>query len=83
MSRPSVSSRERTSACSRARASGGRPSIPARSTRSSTFEATLLTFWPPGPDERLARKESAAAGTVTPSPTTIGSATATSSFDSR
>ena len=45
----------------------------ASSTRSSTFEATLLTFCPPGPDERTARQEMAAAGTETRGATAMGS----------
>jgi hypothetical protein len=47
----------------------------ARSTRSSIFDATLFTFWPPGPDERTALTSMAEAGTVTPGAMEIGSGT--------
>src|SRR5438445_6184701 len=72
--RPWASSRRAASARSRARASSGSPSARSRSTRSSTRDATLLTFWPPGPEERVARTDRAASGTITPGATTMGSA---------
>ena len=40
----------------------------------STFVATLLTFCPPGPDERTARHSTAASGTRMPLAIRIGSA---------
>jgi hypothetical protein len=46
-----------------------------RSTRRSTFDATLLTFWPPGPEERTARKAMASAGTTMLDVTCRGSLT--------
>src|SRR6516162_91919 len=71
MRRPSASSRCRQSATSRARAASESPSIASRSTRTSTFVATLFTFWPPGPDARTARTYSARSGTRTVLLTTI------------
>lgn len=46
-----------------------------RSTRRSTFEATLFTFWPPGPPERAADIVTASAGTHTLSVTAISRVT--------
>src|SRR5438552_4192346 len=73
--RPSASRRLTVSVCKRARARSLSPSMASRSTRRSIFEATLLTFWPPGPDDRTARMVSARPGTRTVSVTTIGSLT--------
>ncbi len=38
---------------------------PVTSKRSSTAVATLLTFWPPGPDERTKRSSSSCSSTAT------------------
>jgi hypothetical protein len=74
-SRPAASSRWRASVSSRARASSSRPSMAPRSTRSSIFVATLLTFCPPGPEARTARAVMACAGTRTASVIVMASAT--------
>lgn len=73
--RPSASRRFAASRSRRARAAGVRPAIAERSTCSSTREATLLTFWPPGPDDRTARTTQALAGTMTSAVTRMESAT--------
>src|SRR5215813_11599730 len=71
--RPSRSSRFAASAARRAFAATSSTWVPARSNRSSTFDATLLTFWPPGPDARTALHTRSAAGMTTPGRTTSGS----------
>ena len=71
--RPVESSRRAARPASRARAAAESPRISSSSTRSSTFDATLLTFCPPGPDERTLLWEIALPGTVTPWPTSIAS----------
>jgi hypothetical protein len=53
-STPSVVTCLPASAISRSFTSGGRDNLPI-STRNSTAVATLLTFWPPGPDARTKR----------------------------
>src|SRR5258708_40137071 len=47
---PSSVSRRPASARRRDFTGSGSTAVPARSKRSCTADATLLTFWPPGPD---------------------------------
>src|SRR5258708_2693222 len=74
ISRPSAASEPAARAASRRRASPSSPSMRARSTRSSTLLDTLLTFWPPGPLDRVARRLMADTGTTAP-PRTIALST--------
>src|SRR4051812_33393146 len=48
----------------RARVSSGRTAECSKSKRSSILEDTLLTFCPPGPEERTAVQRSSSAGIV-------------------
>ena len=54
MTRPSPSSWMPSVARTRALTGPGSAAVPARSKRRSPLVATLFTFWPPGPPERLA-----------------------------
>src|SRR3954454_10658024 len=45
--------------------------VPARSKRSWTADATLLTFWPPGPEPRTNVSEKSPSGITTPGVTSI------------
>src|SRR5262245_23245898 len=58
----------------RARAAASSPWMRDRSMRRSVLEATLLTFCPPGPEERTACTSCASAGTTTPASQKIASA---------
>src|SRR5579864_8808091 len=74
-SQPSASSEDDASARRRSRAPASRPTMSAKSTRSSTLLATLFTFCPPGPPERTAWVSTASAGTMIPGRTTRGEIT--------
>ncbi len=73
ISLPELSSLCRTALTSLSLLLSSSPWTLFRSTRSSTLEATLLTFCPPGPEARTARISKASAGTITSARTTIGS----------
>src|SRR5690606_29195711 len=68
--RPSASRRDVASARSRALTGADRAPLAAKSKRSSTLLATLLTFCPPGPDDRAAVHASSASGITTAGETT-------------
>src|SRR5882757_6425011 len=59
---PSSVSRRPASARRRAFTGSASTTVPARSKRNWTAEATLLTFWPPGPDPRTNDNEISPSG---------------------